>query len=387
MFGEVRRPLRLGMIGGGLNSAVGKAHRSALEMDGNWTLVSGAFSRDKNINVATGLEFGVERNRIYDTAEAMIEGEGENIDCVLVLSPTPYHAEHVTRAIEAGLSVICEKALATTSSECDNIKSLANLHKRNVFVTYNYSAYPMVRAIATAIRRGRVGDVLSIDVRMPQEGFLRRDPEGNPPSPQEWRKVDQYLPTVSLDLGVHVVHLAHFLTTLLPVRVACIEGNQGLVPQVIDYVSAIGVAKNGAAMNISFGKVMLGQRNGLEIAIYGTNGSYRWLQSDPERAIYSDESGRISMEDRSTMPLHEDGRRNLERFKVGHPSGFVESIANLYVDFAESFMKTLGSHESYVYGAAISADILRALEAMHVASLTNSWVTVSQSPESVLSGE
>jgi len=39
-------PLRLGFIGGGINSAVGRAHYAACRMDGKFEVVVGRFSRD-----------------------------------------------------------------------------------------------------------------------------------------------------------------------------------------------------------------------------------------------------------------------------------------------------------------------------------------------------
>jgi predicted dehydrogenase len=54
---------------------------------------------------------------------------------------------------------------------------------------------------------------------MPQEGFARLDREGNPMVPQQWRLTDGVVPTISLDLGVHVHHLVDFLTGEKPQEV------------------------------------------------------------------------------------------------------------------------------------------------------------------------
>ncbi len=43
-------PLKLGFIGGGLSSSIGPTHYAACQLDGRWQLVSGFFSRNKEIN-------------------------------------------------------------------------------------------------------------------------------------------------------------------------------------------------------------------------------------------------------------------------------------------------------------------------------------------------
>ena len=40
------RPLRLGIVGGGPDSWIGRMHRGAAEMDGWWKAVAGVFSSD-----------------------------------------------------------------------------------------------------------------------------------------------------------------------------------------------------------------------------------------------------------------------------------------------------------------------------------------------------
>ncbi len=42
----MHRPLSLGFIGGGINSAIGLTHNIASQMDGHFQLTTGCFSRD-----------------------------------------------------------------------------------------------------------------------------------------------------------------------------------------------------------------------------------------------------------------------------------------------------------------------------------------------------
>ena len=66
-------PLRLGFLGGGLNSAVGYTHYLASRLDGRFEIAAGCFSRDPQINAATAAQMGVPLDRCYPSKENHIE--------------------------------------------------------------------------------------------------------------------------------------------------------------------------------------------------------------------------------------------------------------------------------------------------------------------------
>ena len=43
---KINKPLRLGFVGGGLNSNIGQTHFSASQLDGIWKVVSGIFGEN-----------------------------------------------------------------------------------------------------------------------------------------------------------------------------------------------------------------------------------------------------------------------------------------------------------------------------------------------------
>jgi len=164
--------------------------------------------------------------------ETLLHCEKGTIDAVVVLTPTPSHTEIVIAAIEAGYPVICEKALATSSAECIRMADVVRSNRAYLAVTYNYSGYPMVRELRRMISEGRLGRLQQIHIEMPQEGFLRINA-----SPQEWRRKDYAVPTVSLDLGVHVHHLVDFLSGgSKPLALVGDQASYGQLPGIIDNV-------------------------------------------------------------------------------------------------------------------------------------------------------
>lgn len=372
-------PLKIGFIGGGLNSAVGYTHYASSHLDGLFRLEAGCFSRDGKINRATADRYEVDPTRTYAGWPELVAEEADRLDAVVVLTPTPTHAEIVKALLESGLAVICEKSLATTANECEDIQQ--SVEKRNGFlaVTYNYSGYPMFRELLACCSAGELGRLQQIQLEMPQEGFLRHQANSHGPSPQPWRCVDYGVPTVSLDLGVHLHHLVDVVSGgLKPLRVTALQNHFGLVADVVDTVNALAVYEQELVVNAWYGKAALGMRNGLRLRVYGTEGSGEWLQCEPERLTLTRADGAISVLDPGSPSLLEASQPRYQRFKPGHPSGFIEAFANLYADMAAALWQRKGLGNGPlgpVRGADHALEGLKLLEALHHAAASGCWIT------------
>lgn len=367
-------PLRLGFIGGALNSAVGYTHFNSSRLDGHFRVASGCFSRNAHTNHETASAYGVPESRTHANWEGLLEKERHQIDAIVLLTPTPDHAHIAIAALEAGFPVICEKALATSSEACRAIGDAVRRTSGFLAVTYNYSGYPMVRELRHMIAEGALGSLQQMQIEMPQEGFLR-----SAAAPQAWRLRDYSVPTVSLDLGVHVHHLVHFLTNgSRPVELVGDQASYGCFSDIVDNVYYIARHENDLRVQAWFGKTALGHRNGLRIRVFGSRASAEWFQIEPENLLVCDADGRRRLLDRGSgdATVARDIRYN--RFKAGHPSGFIEAFANLYADIADSLRHYLSGstkRNPHVYGADESEEGLRILEAIARSSTTRQWQT------------
>ncbi|RRO02309.1 Gfo/Idh/MocA family protein [Pectobacterium aquaticum] len=339
--------LKLGFIGGGLNSAIGVTHQIASQMDGRFELVSGCFSRDDIINNETAKKWGVSSDRVYNNQYDFLESESERLDAVVILTPTPTHSDTIVRCLEKRLPIICEKALVSTVDEVDRVHHAINDMQGRLAVTFNYTGYPMVRELRERICNEELGKIKQVMVEMPQEGFLRHSNNGKVSIPQEWRQKDGSIPTVSLDLGVHVHQLVSFLTNEKPLDVFAINSTFGEIANVIDTVNCLANYSNGIVCNYWYGKAALGYRNGLRIRIMGSKGSAEWLQMEPEYLYMSDLNGGSRLVDRTHPENSIANQLRYSRFKAGHPAGFIEAFANYYADIADSL---LGASDKYVFG-------------------------------------
>jgi predicted dehydrogenase len=364
----------IAIVGGGLNSAVGYAHYCAINLSNKFEIVAGAFSRDAEINKKTAETYGVEDFRLYDNYRNMLIMEKEAIEAVVILTPSDQHAGQVIYAMQQGIPVICEKSLTCNTSEISKIKEYDDA--AFISVVYNYICYPMLKELKEIIKRGDLGKITQIQAEMQQEGFLRLR-NGQPMKPQKWRLVDGAVPTISLDLGVHVYSIIKTLTNQTPIEVVATENNFGNFSGVVDDVNCLIKYTNGMMCNMWFSKTALGNRNGLRVRVYGTKGSAEWYQADPEYLKMSDNTGKTTIVDRSSEAsiVATDNRYN--RFKVGHPAGYIEALANFYEDAYDDIVSRENKNTPRkTFGIQESEECIVLFESASRSAKTNKWEKV-----------
>nr|WP_207641562.1 Gfo/Idh/MocA family oxidoreductase [Syntrophomonas palmitatica] len=216
---------------------------------------------------------------------------------------------------------------------------------------------------------------------MPQEGFARLDKNGHIPKPQNWRLEDGSIPTISLDLGVHLHHITYFLSEEKPLDVVADQSTYGHFQNVVDNVMCIARYTGNLRTQIWYSKCALGNSNGLRVRVYGSHGSAEWFQMRPEELIISDIKGKHEILDRAgSVCLADELRYN--RFKAGHPAGFIEAFANLYYDIADSLIdfNEKGYYNSpYVFDAVQAVEGLEMMEAINKSAQSRSWQAIMSS--------
>lgn len=370
-----QEPYQIAFIGGGVNSAIGEVHKAASQMDGHFKLVAGAFSTHAQINQETARTWGVSQDRTYANYKSLLDCEKGHLDAIIVLAPTDFHKDIIIDALHAGFPVISEKSLATSVEEGEAIAKAIAETKGFFCTTYNYTGYPMIRELKQFIADGKLGKIQQVQVEMPQEGFMRLGSNNEPPKPQAWRLKDTIIPKISLDLGSHLHNMVYFLTGEHPTRIIADQTTFGLFPQIIDNVGALVQYTNNVKSQIWFSKTALGNRNGLRIRVYGSKGSAEWFQLEPETLKTCDLHGNVSLRDRTgDVKIANQPRYN--RFKAGHPAGFIEAFANYYHDIAnclKQFFESGCFKSDYVCGINTSLEGLAMMQAAAKSAKTDKW--------------
>ncbi|MCB1537609.1 MAG: Gfo/Idh/MocA family oxidoreductase [Rhodospirillales bacterium] len=372
--------LKLGFLGGGVNSAIGHVHEIACRMDLRFDLVAGCFSRHADVNRHTADAYAIDPARLYSDLDALLKAEAGNLDALAILTPPDQHADQIIAALDAGLPVICEKPLATSAAESARVRAALERTGGFLGVTYNYLAYPMIRELKSVIESGQLGEIRQIMAEMPQEGFLRLRPDDTPMTPQDWRRRDYTISTVTLDLGAHLHMFVNFLTGRAPESVAATAATFGNFPGIVDTLSAIAKYEGGLHVNMWLTKAALGQRNGLRLRVCGSEGTAEWFQLEPETLGFADRHGRRWTLDRGHPDSQIASQPRYTRFKTGHPAGFIEAFANCYADLADAIHAHKAGNPApapYVVGIGPADEGMRFLEAMTQAASRGEWMDVT----------
>ena len=373
-----KKKLRLAFIGGGINSAIGTTHFIAAQLDSKFEVVAGCFSRDQRINIETGQKWHINPHRCYKNIKSLLENEKGLVDAIVVLTPTPSHKDHIISSINYGYPVISEKSLS--SSLFENLTIKKKLIEKNGFlaITFNYIGYPIIQELRELIKKNKFGKLQQIHIEMPQETFLKKNASNKIIIPQAWRLKDKGVAMISLDLGVHIFQLIDFLTEEKIKSLVSHTKNYGHFKKIVDNVICIVNYSNNLTCNIWFSKVSLGSSNGLKIRVYGDKGSASWLQMNPEHLELFDNKGGKYILDRANQNSYVLGKEKFNRFKAGHPSGYLEAFANIYSDLSIKLNQFMLKKKMEISDIDASINNIKILEAINKSSKNKKWIYLNK---------
>ena len=376
---KVTKPLKLGFIGGGLNSAIGSAHFHSAMLDNRFQIVSGCFSRNESINLATCRRWNIDPSACTTDWREYLTRFCGDLDAIGILTPIPDHHEMLVAAMETGIPIICEKALVANAQQANELVAYHTRNPGYLATTLNYSGYPAVRLLRSIVSQGKLGTLQQFHLEMPLENYLRVPVNSAaPPKPQLWRQSDGKIPTLLLDLGVHLHHLLHFVSGQDVNSVMANFNHYSNMPRIVDDAKLWLECTNSLQASMWMSKTALGYRNGMRLRLFGTKGSAEWVQADPENVQFTDINGIRSQLDRGVEDETLSAER-YNRFKAGHPAGYIEAFANLYWDIADSIIeyKQNGTTSNpNVFGLLHSRDGLAMLESTAESANSGTWVTV-----------
>ncbi|MGL4961617.1 MAG: Gfo/Idh/MocA family protein [Inquilinus sp.] len=350
------RPLRLGMVGGGEGAYIGNIHRIAARQDGAFQLVAGAFDVTAERGHRFATREGINSERSYDDYQAMIAGEtgrDDRIDAVAICTPNHTHFPIAKAFLEAGFDVICEKPLTATLEDAVVLERLVRESGRFMGVTYTYSGYPMVHEAREMVAAGKLGRIRTVQVEYPLEWMATAiEQQGN--AQAAWRTDPRKNGRGGSigDIGTHAYHLAGFVSGLKLETVTAdlatfVEG------RLLDDNAHVLLRYEGGARGLLWSsQVALGSSNGVRLRVFGEKASLSWFQEQPNELIHAPLFGRTEIIKRGAEDLSEAARVRT-RTPPGHPEGYLEAFANLYLGFAEAIRAGREGRESTAIGRNI----------------------------------
>src|ERR1700747_2282293 len=147
------RPLRAGIVGGGRGAFIGSVHRIAAELDGQAQVVAGAMSSDPRIARESAADWFLERAySSYHEMAAAEAADANGIDFVIIATPNDLHYPVARAFLEADIHVICDKPLALTVAEGEDLVRLVESGSTLFALTHVYTGYPAVRQAREMVR-------------------------------------------------------------------------------------------------------------------------------------------------------------------------------------------------------------------------------------------
>jgi predicted dehydrogenase len=330
------RKVRYGMVGGGPGAFIGAVHRKAAALDGEIELVAGAFSSDAAKSRQQGAELFLDPTRVYGSWQEMIEAErklpaGERIDFVSIVTPNASHFDIARAALEAGFHVVCDKPMTTTLEDAEALCRLVAKHRAVFALTHTYAGYPMVKQARELVRQGALGEVRKIVVEYSQ-GWLAAAAGMN-----LWRLDPKQAGISSAvgDIGVHAWHIAHYVSGIEVEALCASLVTFGKGYDLEDDASVLVDYAGGVRGVIHVSQMSVGEENGLRLRIYGTKAGLDWRQENPNHLDVLRDDAPAQVYRRGNGYLAPVVKHNT-RIPSGHPEGFIEAFANIYVNAART---------------------------------------------------
>lgn len=332
------RKLRMGMIGGGPGSFIGRVHRIAAELDGEAELVCGAFSSSPDRSREAGETYRLPASRAYASYEEMIERERAlpadvRMHFVAIATPNHAHFDPARRCLESGFHVVVDKPMCFSLDEAKQLKEIVARTRRLLAVTYAYSGYPMVKQARALIASGRIGAVRKIYVEYPQ-GWLSTDLERSGQKQASWRTDPARSGAGGAigDIGTHAAHLAEYVSGL---RIAEIDAmlHAFVSGRRLDDDSQMLLRFDNGASGVLFAtQVAAGAENDLRIRVYGEKGGIEWQQVEANSLILRPLDAPMQVW-RAGCGYLDPAAAAGTRTPPGHPEGYLEAFANIYAAF------------------------------------------------------
>jgi len=278
-----------------------------------------------------------------------------SIDAVHICTPNAQHFSMVKDALLAGKHVLCEKPLATSVTDGQEVVSLAAQKGLRNCVCHNLRYYPMVQQMRRMREAGDLGEILVVQGTYSQDWLLydtdwnwRVETSAGGPSRCMADIGSHFFDMAEHVTGLRVTSLCADLQTFHPTRKQpkhSVEtfANKLLGPE--DYIETridtedfgavvfrMGTRARGA---MTASQVSAGRKNGLSIEIYGSKASVAWNQERPDE-LWSGERNRANHIYIKDPSLLKPAARTFADLPGGHSEGYDDTFKQVFRRFYRS---------------------------------------------------
>ena len=154
-------------------------------------------------------KYNIPDKNIYNYQNFDSIANNPDIDVVYVVLPPSMHKEYVIRAANAGKHVWCEKPMAITATECEEMIAACTKNKKKLSIGYRLQHEPNTQEYRTLIYRQTLGKVKKVSCAA---GYCESRTD-------HWKQKKEMGGGVMYDMGVYAIQGARMGTGMEPIQV------------------------------------------------------------------------------------------------------------------------------------------------------------------------
>jgi predicted dehydrogenase len=289
MQAQSEKPIRIAIIGTGHRAW---AHLAVLKALPGYQVVALADPTPENLDRGASLAPGA---KTYSDYRKLLS-ERNDIDAVVVITPSFLHAEVTVAALGRGLPVLCEKPMATSVDDANRMIEASRKAGKLLYIGFQKRLVPVTAKMHELIGAGEIGNVQFVSANLFRGDW----------NPQSWKYTDpktgvatnwRYLTftegSALLEDGIHEMDSLNWMVNSPVARVMASGGNNVFKQrETIDNAAIIVDYESGARLSFDF--CLFGQNAGpssRRMVIIGSEG------------VIQPEDGKVAIRKRSGGPV------------------------------------------------------------------------------------
>lgn len=315
-----------------------------------------------------------------------------DIDIVSIATPGHMHATMAIEAAKAGKHIICEKPLANSLKEAQQMLKAVEKAGVKHMCGFTYRFNPAIQTIKKMIDAGELGEIFHF------RGCYLQDWIVDPEFPINWRLQKATAGSGTLgDIGSHTIDMCQYLVGDLSEVAATMQTFITERPMVAG--SATIAAKSGHKKSAKKGKVDVddaavviarfkkgnalatfeatrfapGRRNFHGLEIYGSKGSVIWNQEDMCKFQYYSTADKDTLQGFRTVHATDPGHPYMSAWwPSAHNIGYEHLFTHEVYDFISQLKAKKVTYPTFADGVQDQ----KVLDAVEKAARTKKWVTI-----------
>jgi predicted dehydrogenase len=383
-----KKQINIGLVG---YQFMGKAHSNAYRQVDKFfpemasvPVLKALCGRNEDKVSAAAQKFGFES---YETDYRVLCARPD-IDLIDISTPGNSHVEIALEAAKNGKMIICEKPLANTVEQAEQMLKAVQDNNCPNAVCFNYRRVPAIALIKRMIDDGRLGRIYHF------RGVYLQDWIVDPKMPLVWRLVGDVAGSGSHgDLNAHLIDIAHYLVgpmaevsgmldTFIKERPLLAESDDRLGgvastemgPVTVDD-SSIFLARfeNGAVGTFEATRMAAGRKNHNRFEINGEKGSVVFnMERMNELEYYNADDVEDARGFRVIQTTDGCHPYTANYWPAGHIIGYEHTFINFMRDVLDDFALGRPTHPDFYEGLQVQ----KVLDAVDRSSKTRSWQSI-----------